>query len=112
MDAAFRRGFLLFYIIDTYNEFFLKNKLQHDSTKLRFSFIAFLIEIFNLPTKALTEVMYMKVLNTNASIKEKYVTHQFIRQADIAFFSFFNNSPILNQRLDMMSSMQFDQTLS
>lgn len=31
MDAAFRRGFLLFYIIDTYNEFFLKNKLQHDS---------------------------------------------------------------------------------
>lgn len=31
MDAEYRRGFLLFYIIDTYDEFFLKNKKQHDS---------------------------------------------------------------------------------
>ena len=39
-----------------------KNKInKFIGAKLRFSFIAFLIEIFNLPTKALTEVMYMKV---------------------------------------------------
>lgn len=53
--------------------YFEQNKKQHDSAKLRFSYVAFLIEIFNVPSKALTEVMYMKVINTNATYKEKYL---------------------------------------
>ena len=36
----------------------------------------------------------MKNLNVNASIKEKYVIYSLSRKADLAFYSFFNNSPI------------------
>lgn len=31
LDAEYRRGFILFYIIDTYDEFFQKNRKSHDS---------------------------------------------------------------------------------
>jgi hypothetical protein len=79
---------------------------------LRFSYVSFLIEIFNVPSKALTEVMYMKVLNVDATWKERYVIENLIRQSDVAFYGFFHNSIIQNQRLDMMSSMEFDKTIS
>ena len=75
----FRRVFLMFYIIETYADFFQKNKKSHDATKLRFSFTAFLIEIYNVPGKALTEVMYMKVINVDASLKERYVIYSLAR---------------------------------
>ena len=79
LGKDFRRVFLMFYIIETYADFFIKNKKSHDATKLRFSFVAFLIEIFNVPGKALTEVMYMKVINTDASMKERYVIYSLAR---------------------------------
>jgi hypothetical protein len=70
LEPGFRKTFLVFYIINTYAVFFEQNKKQHDSIKLRFSYIAFLIEVFDVPSKALTEVMYMKVININATFKE------------------------------------------
>lgn len=79
LGKEFRRIFLMFYIIDTYNEFFAKNRKSEDNTKLRFSFVAFLIEIFNIPAKALTEVMYMKVINVDSTMKEKYVIYSLAR---------------------------------
>jgi hypothetical protein len=66
-------------LIETYNEFFAKNKKSSEATKLRFSFVAYLIEIFNVPSKALTEVMIMKVLNVKATLKEKFVIQSLIR---------------------------------
>lgn len=94
LDNKFRRIFLVFYIMDTYQEFFDKAKKAEDSTKLRFSFVAYLIEIFNVPSKALTEVMFMKVINTDSTWKERYVIHSLIRQSDLAFYGFFHNSII------------------
>ena len=60
MEPDFRKNFLVFYIIETYMLYFERNKKQEDNTKLRFSYVAFLIEVFDVPGKALTEVMVMK----------------------------------------------------
>ena len=72
----------------------------------------------------MTEVMFMKVINTDASLKEKYntgmdklispllyVIFSLARKSEIAFYGFFHNSTIANQRLDMMASMEFDMTM-
>lgn len=48
------------------------------------------------------------MINTNATLKERYVIHSFVRQSDLAFYSFFHNSMIQNQRLNMMYVMEFD----
>ncbi len=44
----------------------------------------------------LTEVMFMKVLNVDASLKERYVIHSLARKSEIAFYGFFHNSTIQN----------------
>lgn len=53
--------------MDTFQEFSDNHKKEEDSIYLRFSFVAYLIEIYNIPAKALSEVMYMKIINMNSS---------------------------------------------
>ncbi len=51
------------------------------------------------------------MVNTNCSMKERYVIYSLVRKSDIAFYGFFNNSSIVNQRLEMMNVMQFDMLI-
>lgn len=53
----------------------------------------------------------MKVLNKNAKLKDKYVIQSLIRQSDLAFYGFFNNSSIKNQRLKIVTSIQFNMLI-
>ncbi|EAR83666.2 transmembrane protein, putative (macronuclear) [Tetrahymena thermophila SB210] len=110
-DQQTRNQFLCLLISQLYNNFLAKNfqDKNRNYEKLKFSYFYFLIEIQQIPTKSFVELIQeLNKSNKSATIYKNQYTLQEIYHACLQSFSFFwKKSSIQNQRLNMMSVIDF-----
>ncbi|KAL4474213.1 hypothetical protein ABPG72_001752 [Tetrahymena utriculariae] len=109
-DQKKRYEFICFVIIQTYTSFFKKHsRNMKQLQKLQYSYLHFIIEVMHIPTKSFVEIITIRNLlrTNNASLKQQYIIESLMRLASIEFSAFWEKSEIQNQRLDMMSVIEF-----
>ncbi|KAL4431893.1 hypothetical protein ABPG74_012705 [Tetrahymena malaccensis] len=112
---VYRDQFISQYFAQMYSDYLNKiktNKQQQikEYNQTCFNYLTFLIEVVNVPTSALVEVV--QISNTekkNASIKDQMVYQQIYDHGEKIFYNFFNNPTIYNQKLQLNKVLEFDK---
>ncbi|KAL4431896.1 hypothetical protein ABPG74_012708 [Tetrahymena malaccensis] len=90
--------------------YLLQNKIKEDYNQACFNYLTFLIEVVNVPTRALAEVIQISNSEKRtSSIKDQMVYQQIYNHGEKTFFNFFNNPTIYNQKLQFNKVLEFDQ---
>ncbi|KAL4435265.1 hypothetical protein ABPG74_017357 [Tetrahymena malaccensis] len=110
-DQQTRNQFLCLLISQLYNNFLTNHQQEKNRNyeRLKFSYFYFLIEVQQIPTKSFVELIQeLNHSNKSASFYKNQYTLQEIYNACLQSFSFFwKKSSIQNQRLNMMSVIDF-----
>ncbi|KAL4468145.1 hypothetical protein ABPG72_019149 [Tetrahymena utriculariae] len=112
---VYRDQFIAQYFAQMYSDYLNKIKTTKQQqikeyNQTCFNYLTFLIEVVNVPTSALVEVV--QISNTEkktSSIKDQMVYQQIYDHGEKIFYNFFNNPTIYNQKLQLNKVLEFDQ---
>ncbi|KAL4492575.1 hypothetical protein ABPG72_007688 [Tetrahymena utriculariae] len=111
LSSKLRERYMQYYTINQFHAFINKKKSSQSDKRAKFLFFVYLIEIVKIPTKAFTEIVQMKYSNSYSSLKEQYILESIVKKAKINFKGYFNSNTNQNQRINMMSVIDFDELL-
>ncbi|EAR89805.2 transmembrane protein, putative (macronuclear) [Tetrahymena thermophila SB210] len=111
----YRDKFIGLYFTQMYSEYL--NQVQKSrSLKKReynyvcFNYLTFLIEVVNVPTSALVEVVQIEnQQKKQSSIKDQMIFQSIYDHGEKIFYNFFHNPTIYNQKLQLNKVIEFDQ---
>ncbi|KAL4453407.1 hypothetical protein ABPG74_017614 [Tetrahymena malaccensis] len=111
----YRDKFIGLYFTQMYSEYL--NQVQKSrSLKKReynyvcFNYLTFLIEVVNVPTSALVEVVQIEnYQRKQSSIKDQMIFQSIYDHGEKIFYNFFHNPTIYNQKLQLNKVIEFDQ---
>ncbi|EWS72004.1 PAS domain S-box protein (macronuclear) [Tetrahymena thermophila SB210] len=112
---AYRDQFISQYFAQMYSDYLNKIKATKQQqikeyNQTCFNYLTFLIEVVNVPTSALVEVVQISnIEKKTASIKDQMVYQQIYDHGEKIFYNFFNNPTIYNQKLQLNKVLEFDQ---
>ncbi|EAR83801.2 transmembrane protein, putative (macronuclear) [Tetrahymena thermophila SB210] len=112
---VYRDSFISKYFAQMYSDYL--DQIKKDNTLKKeeynqacFNYLTFLIEVVNVPTKALAEVIQISNSEkSTSSIKDQLVFQQIYDHGEKIFYNFFNNPTIYNQKLQLNKVLKFDQ---
>ncbi|KAL4478158.1 hypothetical protein ABPG73_000358 [Tetrahymena malaccensis] len=111
LSSKLRERYMQYYTINQFHVFINKKQSSESDKRAKFLFFAYLIEIVKIPTKAFTEIVQMKYSNSYSSLKEQYILESIVKKAKVNFKGYFNSNSNQNQRINMMSVIDFDELL-
>ncbi|EAS04134.2 transmembrane protein, putative (macronuclear) [Tetrahymena thermophila SB210] len=111
LSSKLRERYMQYYTISQFHTFINKKQSNQSDKRAKFLFFAYLIEIVKIPTKAFTEIVQMKYSNNYSSLKEQYILESIVKKAKVNFKGYFNSNSNQNQRINMMSVIDFDELL-